>query len=107
VLRHGGASEELSVASADGLRLQFYAYWYPGWQVRVDGDLVETWPEGDNGLITFDVPAGQHDVSLRMTDSTLPRRLGGILSGLSLLATLAALWGTDRGRRKQQVDPEP
>ena len=38
-----------------------------------------------------DVPAGEHHVLLRMTENTLPRRLGGILSGLSLLVILGLL----------------
>ena len=103
-LRHGGASEELLVASSGPMRLQFYTYWFPGWEVRVDGELVESWPEGSNGLITFDVPAGEHGVELRMTENTVPRRLGGILSGLSLLLTLALLLGQRRsGRIESEV----
>jgi len=95
-LRHGGASEELLVASSGPMRLQFYTYWFPGWEVRVDGESVESWPEGPNGLITFEVPAGEHGVELRMTENTVPRRLGGILSGLSLVATMALLLGQRR-----------
>jgi hypothetical protein len=95
-LRHGGASEELLVTSSGTMRLQFYTYWFPGWEVRVDGELVESWPEGPNGLITFDVPAGEHGVELRMTENTVPRRVGGILSGLSLLVTMALLLGQRR-----------
>ncbi|MDH7485596.1 MAG: 6-pyruvoyl-tetrahydropterin synthase-related protein [Anaerolineae bacterium] len=107
-LRHGGTSEELLVASPGGGRVQVYTYWFPGWQVRVDGRLVESWPEGPNGLITFDVPAGEHHVQVRMTESTPPRRIGGILSGISLLATLV-LCSVEkrRGRisRRPKSDP--
>ena len=90
-LRHGGASEELLVSSPTGARLQFYTYWFPGWEVRVDGELVESWPEGPNGLITFEVPPGEHHVVLRMTENTPPRRVGTILSGLSLLVVLVLI----------------
>ena len=98
-LRHGGASEELLVTSPGGGRVQVYTYWFPGWQVRVDGRPVESWPEGPNGLITFDVPAGEHHVQVRMTENTPPRRIGGILSGISLLATLALCSVEKRGGR--------
>ena len=90
-LRHGGASEELLVTSAGGVRVQVYTYWFPGWEVRLDSERVESWPEGPNGLITFDVPAGEHRVALRMTENTPPRRIGGLLSGLSLAVVLALL----------------
>lgn len=100
MLRHGGASEEISVTTAAGARLQFYTYWFPGWVVRVDGQVVETWPEGPNGLITFDVPPGEHHVRLRMTEGTAPRRVGGILSALSLAAVVALLAWRPRARRR-------
>ncbi|HUW14450.1 MAG TPA: hypothetical protein VM537_32315, partial [Anaerolineae bacterium] len=99
-LRHGGASEELHVSSGSGIRLQFYTYWFPGWEARVDGQLVETWPEGENGLITLDVPAGEHQVVLRMTENTPPRRLGGIVSGLSLVAIIGLLVAAGVRRRR-------
>jgi hypothetical protein len=86
------------------MRLQFYTYWFPGWEVRVDGERVESWPEGPNGLITFDVPPGEHGVELRMTENTMPRRLGGILSGLSLLVTMALLFGQRRSGRSGKPD---
>jgi hypothetical protein len=97
-MRHGGASEELRVNSADGVRLQFYTYWFPGWEAKIDGQPVDTWPEGENGLLTLDVPAGDHHVLLRMTENTPPRRVGGILSALSLAAIIGLLsgWGIRR-----------
>jgi hypothetical protein len=95
-LRHGGASDELLVTSPDGVQVQFYTYWFPGWRVRVDGEVVESWPQGPNGLITFEVPSGEHRVELRMTESTVPRRVGGILSGMTLALTLALHWAGKR-----------
>jgi len=62
--------------------------------------LVETWPEGENGLITLDVPAGEHQVVLRMTENTPPRRLGGIVSGLSLVAIIGLLVAAGVRRRR-------
>jgi hypothetical protein len=36
--------------------------WYPGWQVKVDGRQVAAGPGRQSGLITFEVPAGDHEV---------------------------------------------
>jgi len=102
-LRHGGASEELLVYSPGGMRLQVYTYWFPGWEVRVDGELVESWPEGPNGLITFDVPPDEHHVVLRMTENTPPRSIGGLLSGLSLLVVFALLFRSTEKRKERKV----
>jgi len=41
-------------------------------------------PEPPYGLITVEVPPGEHTLLLRM-GSTLPRTLGTLISGLALL----------------------
>ena len=64
--------------------LQFYTYDYPGWQVWLDGELIEHRPESPHGLITVDLPAGDHRVELRM-GSTPARTAGAVISGLAVL----------------------
>ena len=70
--------------AAEPVTLQFYTYHYPGWQVYLNGQPVEHRPEPPYGLITIDVPAGEHIARLQM-ESTLPRTVGAILSGLAVL----------------------
>jgi hypothetical protein len=96
-IRHGGASEEVLVRAATEVRLQFLTYWYPGWRATVDGQPVEIGPEGPHGLITLNVPAGEHRVAIRFGD-TPARSLAAAVSGLSLL-TVLALW--TRGIRRR------
>jgi hypothetical protein len=83
-LRHGGASDEVRVVAVEPVSLQFYTYDYPGWQVTLDGQPIEHRHEPPYGLITVDVPPGEHILLLRM-GSTPPRMLGAVLSGLALL----------------------
>lgn len=92
-LHRGGASSQVKVA-AGPVTLQFYTYDYPGWQVTLDDQPLPHRAEPPFGLITVDLPAGEHVVQLRM-GSTLPRTIGTIISGLALLSLLGLyLWPT-------------
>lgn len=81
-LRHGGASDEIWVRAATPVTVQFYTYDYPGWQVWLDGAPISHRHEPPYGLITVDVPAGEHHLILEM-GSTPPRVIGGIISLLA------------------------
>lgn len=83
-LHRGGASSQVKISAAEPVTLQFYTYDYPGWQVTLDGQPVLHRHEPPFGLITVDVPAGEHIVLLRM-GSTLPRTMGAMSSVLALL----------------------
>jgi len=64
----------------------------------IGDELADSWPEGPNGLITFDVPAGEHKVQLRMTDSTPARRIGTALSAVSVLLVAGLVIWPSRNR---------
>jgi len=81
-VHHGGASDTVEF-SGDAATVQFYTYDFPGWQVKIDGRPVPHRAEKPFGLITVDVPAGAHTVSLRM-GTTPPRVIGGLMSLLAL-----------------------
>jgi len=89
-LHHGGSSDEVRVVAQEPVTVQFYTYQYPGWQVTIDGRLREHRAEPPYGLITVDVPPGEHTLLLRM-GSTIPRTLGAVVSGLALV-TIAVLF---------------
>ncbi len=95
-VRHGAGSDEVKVAADTPITLQFYTYWYPGWRAWVDGQEVETWPEGTDALITMDVPAGEHDVRIRFTNTPL-RTLSTVITLITLLIlVILFFWDTIR-----------
>ena len=96
-LRRGGASAEVSVRAETPVTLQFYTYDYPGWQVTLDGERIPHRHEPPYGLITLDVPAGEHHVVLRM-GSTTSRVAGGLMSLAAGLVILVMLSGRDIAR---------
>jgi hypothetical protein len=90
MIRAGGASDELWVRSPQGTALRFYTYYFPGWRVFIDGKRLPDSalrPETPNGLLTVDVPPGEHRVLLRWGDT--PLRLTG--KGLTLACLILAV----------------
>jgi hypothetical protein len=73
------------VQAVTPVTLQFYTYDYPGWEVLLNNlKLITHRPEPPHGLITVDLPAGDHRVELRM-GSTPARTAGTVISGMALL----------------------
>ena len=62
--------------------LALHRFYFPGWQARIDGQAAPVYPSGELGLVTVDVPAGDHVVELRFGDTPLRR----FANGLSLLS---------------------
>ena len=102
-LYHGGASDTVRVTASELVTLQFYTYDYPGWQVTLDGQSLDYRPAPPFGLITVDLPAGEHTVHLRM-GSTPARTIGALLSGLALVIIGGCLIAAFRSRAAPPFD---
>lgn len=83
-------SRLLWVRSDKGMKLSFHTSYFPRWRIYVDGEPQDTYPSGRLGLVTADVPAGDHQILLRFED-TLAERIGFIIAFLSLLTLLFIL----------------
>lgn len=85
---------------------------FPGWQVWVDGEVVPITPGEPHGLITFPVPAGNHDVQISFTN-TRARWLGGVVSfvalvmviGFAIYSLINGKWFTVGGRWRERAAP--
>ncbi len=93
-LHHGAGSERVRISAPETVTVQFYTYWYPGWQGSIDGQPVELYAAGPDALITLQVPAGDHDVAIRFRNTPL-RTLAATLSALSLFLILLVWSGLD------------
>lgn len=58
---------------------------FPGWQVRVDGKKVDHRHDNPLGLISFEVPSGEHRIEAKLVDT--PVRVLGNLASLILVPT--------------------
>lgn len=72
-------------------RARWLGFYFPGWQVEIDGMPVVTAPEARTGLLTFAVPEGRHrlDVYFGMTPAWA---VAGIISALGLLLFGLVMW---------------
>jgi hypothetical protein len=72
--------------------LRLFLFDFPGWQVRVDGERVETELGRPEGFIVVPLPAGRHVVEVEF-GGTPARRIAWTISGVALLLTLlGAAW---------------
>lgn len=69
--------------------VRWHAFYFPGWQVRIDGQRVPTGASGELGLLTGQVPPGRHLVEIAF-ENTLPRQVGVVVSALTWWGAL--LW---------------
>jgi len=70
-ISQGSDSLAFSMTSQDEATIRAAVIDYPNWRVRVDGKTVSHDHANAQGLITFDVPPGSHEVSLQLENSTI------------------------------------
>lgn len=69
--------------------LRLYLFNFPGWNAYVDGEKVPIETAAPEGFITLKVPAGQHNVAVRLED-TWPRKTGW---GIAFLGAIGLILG--------------
>ena len=96
---HGGGEDVVRVQAQTPVTVRFYTYWYPGWRAWIDGQPAPTYydPNDPNALIQVDVPAGEHEVRIRFTNTPL-RTLAATISILTLGLLILLFWWGGRGR---------
>jgi len=82
---YGPNRADLVVETPAPFRARYLAFYFPGWQVHIDGKVVQVAATDPDGLITFEVPAGHHAIAIRF-GSTPVRTAFTILSLLALVA---------------------
>lgn len=75
---------------------QLNTLYYPGWEVKIDGQKVPIWPSA-NGLIEFATPSAGVKAEAEFTDTPL-RRAGKIISLFTLLVVIVYF-----GRKKHEL----
>ncbi|MGI5826754.1 MAG: 6-pyruvoyl-tetrahydropterin synthase-related protein, partial [Patescibacteria group bacterium] len=65
--------------------LRFPLYYFPGFKAWIDGQQTTIDSQNKLGLITISVPSGEHEIYVKLK-RTWPRKIGDIVSALSLIA---------------------
>ncbi|MBZ0278999.1 MAG: hypothetical protein K8I60_22830 [Anaerolineae bacterium] len=97
LIEHGPQHDHWRVTADADFTLEVLTYDFSGWTAEVDGQSVPITPSDQHGLITFPVPAGEHDVRLYL-GMTSPRTAGVVVSLVALVLVGVSAWVI---RRKQ------
>jgi hypothetical protein len=104
----GPLSYELQIETPRLFTATFRHFYFPGWQGYVDGQPVSTTPSQGQGLSTFEVPAGTHQIALAF-GSTPARDAATLISigacGIAAL-WLAIRWPRRTGRKAKTIRAE-
>jgi hypothetical protein len=96
VARLGYDQVELEIATTAPLSVRLHQFHLPAWQATLDGWPLATYPSGELGLVTADLPAGNSHLVFRF-GPTAAWLIGG---GLALIAAFAWAGLAWRGRRQ-------
>jgi hypothetical protein len=93
LLRAHAFGLEASVTTTATAPLRFNDYYFPGWQVELDGQTrLEPYPSTNLGLLTVDVPPGTHTLRLAWQGTALQRWSGWLsLAALVVLTVVLVL----------------
>jgi len=100
VIPRTGNSEALTfgVSSPSGGPLRLASLYFPAWQVRLDERTsLSTYPSTSLGLLTVDLPPGQHTISVTWAGTSL-EQWATVLSLLALSLTALGAWLLGRRR---------
>ncbi|OGE32062.1 hypothetical protein A2631_03005 [Candidatus Daviesbacteria bacterium RIFCSPHIGHO2_01_FULL_44_29] len=79
------AETSFQTTSTQSATLQVPITYFPGWQLKIDGQRSDLLEPDDVGLIKFNVPSGQHKIQLQFRDTPI-RTIANITSLVSLVA---------------------
>jgi|GEM_PF-1027943 len=98
VIEEGPALIRLQVHSPAPWTLRLPRIFFPGWQIQTDGQPVEAEPSGPWGLLSVDLPEGDHGVLARFGETPL-RRAADVVSLASLAICVGGMVADRNSRR--------
>ncbi|MEM7798650.1 MAG: glycosyltransferase family 39 protein [Chloroflexota bacterium] len=78
------------IDTQESFTARYLTFAFPGWQARLNGEPLEIVPSQPEGLITFDIPAGQHRVEVFFGWTSLRLTLA-MLSALALITFITII----------------
>jgi len=84
--------------------VRFRQYYFPGWRATVNGEVAEIYPDEEIGLITIDLPAGEHIVTLEYVGT--PVQLTATVITLLSAVICLALFYFGRNATIEETDSE-
>ncbi len=94
---------EVQVETPQAFTARYLTFYFPGWQVKLDGQRIPIVVEPETGLITFEVPSGLHKIEVRF-GTTSVRAVVTAISAMALVALLGSLFLAPGSERR--VEPQ-
>jgi hypothetical protein len=95
------------VSSKVASTIEMNTAWFPGWEVRIDGQRAPAGPGTPSGLIAFQVPAGEHVVDVRYGRTAAEKVAAGISIAALMLALVLARLAAGKPARRDSLAPPP
>lgn len=93
------------ITVSDVRPVRFRQYYFPGWTATVDGQPAEVYPEPEIGLITLDLPPGEHLIRLYYAGTPV-QAIGAVIT-LASLALMGGIAIFAREKAQSTADSEP
>jgi hypothetical protein len=68
---YGALSDAIHINAADAFRIEWLRFYYPGWRVKIDDEVIPVFPSPHTGLLSFDIPAGSHSIAVDFIETPL------------------------------------
>lgn len=102
LLEHRTGLERFSVGSDQPAQVETASFWYPGFEVTVNGKATMVQPHPQHGTMLFDVPSGRSEVDIRYIGTTV-RRITSWLSLVVAVLLVTAGWVVPVASRNRQI----
>ncbi|MEA3337046.1 MAG: hypothetical protein U9R25_14135 [Chloroflexota bacterium] len=90
--RQAPMEQRFVVSAGQPWTMQLHQFYFPGWQVLLDGESILAEPAGPLALVSVSLPAGDHELVFRFGTTPL-RSLGWVLTAIGWGLWLAGvLW---------------
>ena len=91
-LDYDSRSVNFRLSATTAAQLRVNTHYFPGWSGEFDRRLLAVKPEGEKGLIGFELPPGEFQIKLVLKETPL-RRLANLISCVSFGLILVSLTG--------------
>jgi hypothetical protein len=98
VIERGYDALDIAVEGASPLSVRLHQFYLPAWRAALAGAPLPTYPTGELGLVTADLPAGAQRVSFQF-GPTVSWRAGWIMCLIGALLWAALAWRATRDGR--------
>jgi hypothetical protein len=100
-------TQRVCVSSPVAWRAIFRAFYFPGWRVTIDNVVVAPRPNTRDGLVTFDVPAGEHTLQIEYAGTSVENLAGWISLAGALVVAGVLVFAAAGARRPRSVLRRP